>query len=257
MIKQNMEKAQQEFGNDIPFRYHPIIRSAEACYRSTAHAEEMAEKYGTKLHVAHLSTAKEVGLFSLDSKITAEACVHYLWFSDADYDKKGSSVKCNPAIKTITDRDSLRKAFAAGLLSTLATDHAPHTLEEKKNNYVNAPSGMPLVQHSLHAMLELCIEGHFSLETLVERACHAPARIFNIQKRGFIRSGYFADITIISPNSSWMVEKSNIVSKCGWSPFEDEYFSHKVTHTFVNGKLVFEHGKFNTENKGMALEFDR
>jgi dihydroorotase len=236
MIKQNMAAARQKYGNNIPFTMHPVIRSEEACYRSTEKAVALATKYGTRLHVAHISTARELSLFSADNRqITAEACPHYLWFCDEDYEQKGAYIKCNPAIKTAQDREALRKAFAAGILSTLGSDHAPHLPSEKQNPYAAAPSGMPLVQHSLVSMLELTTQKHFSLETLVQRACHAPAGLLGVKNRGYIRPGCYADITIVDPNAKWVVGKENILYKCGWSPFQGVEFSHKVVNTFVNG----------------------
>ena len=261
-IRKNTEFYKNKFGDSIEFRYHPIIRSTEACYISSAKAVEFATKYGTQLHILHLSTAKEMELLEADTplenkKITGEVCVHHLWFTDEDYEKYGSRIKWNPAVKSRSDRDGLREALNSGKLDVVATDHAPHTLEEKNNSYFKAPSGGPLVQHSLVAMLEMARQGVFTYEKVVEKMCHAPAILFRVDKRGFIREGYHADLTLVDPASEWQVSKENILYKCGWSPFEGTKFSHKVTHTFVNGNLVYDNGMINEDIRGERLEFNR
>jgi dihydroorotase len=239
IIRQNTERYKSLYGEHIPFAMHPQIRSAEACYASTEKAVALARKYGAQLHVAHLSTARELQLFSEnETNITAETCPHYLWFCDEDYAEKGALMKCNPAIKSAEDRAALRHAVATGAIASIATDHAPHTLEEKQNSYLNAPSGLPLIQHSLVAMLELAQQGLFSVETVVERMCHAPARIFDIPNRGFIRAGYAADLVLVKPCAPWQVTNENTLHKCGWSAFAGQTFSHRIMHTFVNGKIV-------------------
>jgi len=235
LIRLNLELAQKQYGDKIPFAQHPNIRSAEACYNATYRAVVLAKKYGAQLHVAHISTARELDLFGDSAKITAETCPQYLWFCDEDYADKGSLLKCNPAIKATSDRVALLRAVATGRIATIATDHAPHTLQEKQSTYLNAPSGLPLIQHSLAAMLELAKRGEFSVETLVEKMCHAPARIFNIKNRGFIRAGYPADLVLVK-EEAWQVTPENTLHKCGWSAFNGQTFSHKVCHTFVNGK---------------------
>lgn len=261
-IKSNTEFYKNKYGESITFRYHPLIRSAEACYISSAKAVELAAKYGTQLHILHLSTAKEMTLLDdktplKDKKITGEVCVHHLWFTDKDYDEYGSRIKWNPAIKSQTDRNALRDAINSGKLDVVATDHAPHTIEEKNNTYFKAPSGGPLVQHSLVAMLEMAKQGVFTYEKVVEKMCHAPAILYRVHKRGFIREGYHADLTIVDPASGWQVSKENILYKCGWSPFEGTSFSHRVTQTFVNGNLVYDNGYINEDIRGERLMFDR
>ncbi len=261
-IRQNLAIYKGEYGDDIPIKYHPLIRSEEACYLSSSKAIALAKKTGARLHVFHLSTGKETELFRNDipleqKKITAEVCIHHLWFSDADYDTKGTLIKWNPAVKTPTDRDQLWKALLDDRLDVIATDHAPHLLEEKDNVYTKAPSGGPLVQHALPAMFEKYHEGMISLEKIVEKMCHNPAKLFDIKKRGFIREGYFADLTVADLNASWKVSKENIAYKCGWSPFEGNTFQSKVTHTFVNGHLAYENGNFSAERYGKRLTFDR
>ena len=247
-IKSNTEKYREEFGDDIPMKYHHLIRSAEACYLSSSKAIELAKKTGARLHVFHLSTAKEMELFTnkipLEQKqITAEVCVHHLWFTDADYETKGSLIKWNPAVKTQEDKDALWKALLDDRIDVIATDHAPHTLEEKINPYMTCPSGGPLVQHAVVAMFEAHHQGKISVEKIVEKMCHNPAKIFKIEKRGFIKEGYYADIAIVNAYLPWNVKKENILYKCGWSPFEGYNFKSRVTHTFVNGRLVYHNGK--------------
>ena len=261
-IKTNLQNYLNEFGEDIPIQYHPIIRSEEACYISSSRAIELAKKTGARLHVFHLSTGKETKLFSnkiplKDKKITAEVCIHHLWFSDEDYEKKGSLIKWNPAIKTAKDRDELWKALLDNRIDVIATDHAPHTLEEKKNVYTKAPSGGPLVQHALVAMFEAHHRGKISIEKIVEKMCHNPAILFEIEKRGFIRKGYFADLVIVNPNNPWSVNKSNILYKCGWSPFDSTTFKSRVTHTFVNGALVYNNFKVMDVKAAKRLTFNR
>jgi len=261
-IRKDTEFYKNKFGNDIAFKYHPLMRSAEACYLSSSRAVELATKHGTQLHILHLSTEKELSLFDgttplKDKKITAEVCVHHLWFTDEDYDKYGSRIKWNPAIKARSDRDALRDALNSNKLDILATDHAPHTIDEKNNKYFSAPSGGPLVQHSLVAMLEMVSKGIFTYEKVVDKMCHAPATLFRVHKRGYIREGYFADLTIVDPTSSWKVSKENILYKCGWSPFEETPFSHKITHTIINGTVVYDNGTVNNSFRGERLTFDR
>lgn len=261
-IKANLQKYIDEFGEDIPIQYHPIIRSEEACYISSSSAIELAKKTGARLHVFHLSTGKETKLFSnkiplKDKKITSEVCIHHLWFSDEDYEKKGSLIKWNPAVKTAKDRDELWKALLDNRIDVIATDHAPHTLEEKKNIYTKAPSGGPLVQHALVAMFEAHHRGKISIEKIVEKMCHNPAILFEIEKRGFIRKGYFADLVIVNPNNPWSVNKSNILYKCGWSPFDGTTFKSRITHTFVNGALVYNNFKVMDVKAAKRLTFNR
>lgn len=262
IIRQNSAIYSQKFGEDVPVKFHPIIRSTEACYKSSALAVELASKFDTRLHVLHLSTAKEMSLFTnqiplLEKRITAEVCVHHLWFYDEDYAEKGTFIKWNPAIKTVSDREALFEALLADRLDVVATDHAPHTLAEKLNSYFKAPSGGPLVQHSLVAMMEFYQQGKISMEKIVEKMCHAPADCFGVEKRGFIREGYYADLVVVDPKSPWLVEKQNILYKCGWSPFEGIEFSSGVVFTFINGRLVYENGNFDESVKGNRLLFNR
>lgn len=260
-IKENMKAAHEQFGDDIPFRMHPLIRSAEACYLSSSRAVELANKTGARLHILHLSTAKEMSLFAkgnvCDKKITAEGCVHHLWFDDSQYDEKGSLIKWNPAIKSADDREALREAVCDGRIDVVATDHAPHTYEEKMNPYTKAPSGGPLVQHSLVAMLEMAHDGIFTPEQVIEKMCHNPARLFQVNRRGFIREGFYADLVLVDPKKTWEVSKDNILYKCGWSPFEGQNFRSSVIYTWVNGNLVYEDGQVHDMAAGMALEFNR
>ncbi|WP_373521296.1 dihydroorotase [Aquiflexum sp.] len=262
IIKANLQKYQAKFGDDIPVKYHPKIRSAEACYDASKKVVDLARKYGSRLHVLHISTGKEVGLFDkklplVEKRITAEACIHHLWFSEDDYEEKGNFIKWNPAIKTVDDRDKILEGVLDGHIDVIATDHAPHTLEEKNKSYLSAPSGGPLVQHSLVAMLDLYHQGKIRLDQIVEKMCHNPAILFEIDKRGYIRPGYHADLVIADLDSPWTVEKSNVLSKCGWSPFEGHTFKSKVTHTVVSGHLAFENGTFHEEQKGHRLKFSR
>jgi dihydroorotase len=261
-IRKNTALYTEKFGENIPIKYHPIIRSEESCYISSSKAIELAKKTGARLHIFHLSTEKETHLFRNDipleeKQITAEVCIHHLWFNDDDYDKKGTFIKWNPAVKAEKDRLGLWKALLDDRIDVLATDHAPHTLEEKNNVYCKAPSGGPLVQHAVMAILEKVKEGVISIEKAVEKMSHNPAKLFQIEKRGFIKEGYFADIVLIDPNKPQTVTKENILYKCGWSPFEGTTFSHSITHTFVNGNLVYENGKFNENIRGKRLTFNR
>ena len=261
-IKKNFAKYHDKFGDDIPIKYHPKIRSEEACYLSSSKAIELAKKTGARLHVFHLSTGKETSLFTNkipleEKKITAEVCIHHLWFSDEDYEKKGTLIKWNPAVKTSADRDKLWEALLDDRIDVIATDHAPHTIAEKKNVYTNAPSGGPLVQHALPAMLEMYHRGKISLEKVVEKMCHNPAILFQVERRGFIREGYFADLVLVDLNNPWTVKKENILYKCGWSPFEGATFKSRITHTFLNGSLVYQNSKFSTVKSAKRLTFNR
>ena len=261
-IRTNLEKAKQQYGEDIPMSMHPVIRNEEACYLSSSTAVELAKKYNSRLHVFHISTAKETELFTnkiplAEKRITAEVCVHHLWFDDSQYESKGSHIKWNPAVKQASDRDGLWKALLDGRLDVVATDHAPHTLEEKSNKYLNAPSGGPLVQHALPAMMERVHDGVWDIQTMVEKMCHNPAILFRMEDRGYIREGYHADLVLLEPNRPWKVSKDNILYKCQWSPFEGTVFKSKVTHTFVNGHLAFKEGKFDDSQLGERLLFNR
>ena len=261
VIKANTEAYRKKYGEQVPMKCHPEIRSVEACYRSSSKAVDLAHKYNTRLHILHISTAKEMALFtpgySDEKTITNEVCVHHLWFDDRDYEKYGSRIKWNPAIKSEKDKQALRSALNTDLIDIVATDHAPHTLEEKSNTYFKSPSGGPLVQHSLPAMLELASQGIFTYEKVVEKMCHTPALLFHVEKRGFIREGFKADLVLVSPNTKWEVASDNIYSKCGWSPFEGQFFNHKVKSTYVNGRLVYSNGKFDELVKGERLTFNR
>jgi dihydroorotase len=262
IIRRNSEEARSMYGERVPFSLHPEIRSEEACYLSSSLAVSLAEKYGTRLHILHISTGRELDLFdgknSLQhKKITSEACIHHLWFSREDYNRLGSFIKWNPAIKEKKDREALRKAVKDGRIDVIATDHAPHTLSEKKNSYFYAPAGGPLIQHSLVAMLELFHEGILSLELIVEKMAHNPAILFGIDRRGFIEEGNYADIVIIKPESPWIVGPENILSKCGWSPFTHQTFNSRVQKTFVSGKLVYDQGRILEAGPGMRLMFSR
>jgi dihydroorotase len=261
-IKNNLARAKESFGLDIPIEMHPLIRSEEACYLSSSFAVELAKKTGARLHVLHISTAKETGLFSntlplKEKKITAEACVHHLWFSDEDYATKGNLIKWNPAVKTSVDREMIWSAVLDNRIDVIATDHAPHTLEEKGQNYLNAPSGGPLVQHALLAMLEKSIQGVISIERVIEKMAHAPADLFRINNRGYIKEGYYADLVEINSERKTLVNRNNVLYKCGWSPFEGVTFNHEVSRTFVNGRLVYEGGKIIEGSNGKRLLFNR
>ena len=260
-IRNNTKIFKEKYGHDIPFSAHPKIRNGEACYISSSKAVELATKTGARLHILHLSTAKEMSLFRNDiplknKKITAEACVHHLWFDESQYDTKGAFIKWNPAVKSIADRDAIRAAVNSNLIDVIATDHAPHTFKEKALDYLRAPSGGPLVQHVLLAMLQMVDQGIFTLDKIVEKLCHAPADLFNVVDRGYIREGYYADLVLVN-KSDFSVTKSNILYKCGWSPFEGTTFNNTIDSTFVNGILVFNKGNFNEENKGSRLLFNR
>jgi dihydroorotase len=261
-IKSNLEHYKQLLGENIPVRLHPKIRSAEACYLSSSMAVELAKKHNTRLHILHISTAKETNLFSndiplADKRITAEACIHHLWFTDADYETKGNLIKWNPAVKTEADRDEILKAVLDGRIDVIATDHAPHTIEEKAQPYLQAPSGGPLVQHALPAMLELYHHGKITLEQIAEKMAHNVATIFQIEKRGFIREGYWADMALVNLNNPWHVNKGNILYQCGWSPFEGNTFKASVVSTIVSGNLVYENGKLVSEQSGQRMTFTR
>ncbi len=261
-IQKNTIKAKKKFGEDVPIAEHPNIRSAEACYKSSSMAVELAKKHNARLHIFHLSTEKEIALFDNtlpleEKRITAEVCIHHLWFSDRDYDEKGVLIKWNPAVKKESDKNALFQALLDGKLDVIASDHAPHTLEEKLNTYFKAPSGGPLVQHALPAMLAFANQGKISLEKVVEKMCHNPAICFRVENRGFIREGYFADLVLVDLNKPWEVNKDNILYKCGWSPFEGETFNAQITHTFVNGHIAYKYGDFDETRRGMRLTFDR
>jgi len=261
-IRHNAAIMKEKYGQDVPVKFHPEIRSAEACYKSSSLAVELAKKHNARLHVLHLSTRMELSLFNNDTprsskRITAEVCIHHLIFNADDYSRLGNRIKWNPAIKSEEDRIALIKALQDGTLDIVATDHAPHTLEEKRNSYFKTPSGGPLVQHSLSAMLEFYRQGILSLELIIDRMCHAPADIFCIEDRGYIREGYYADIVLVDLNKPWTVHADNILYKCNWSPFEGQSFHAKVTHTFVNGNLVFENDMFHNTPPGMRLIFNR
>tara|TARA_B110000003_G_scaffold268654_2_gene298478 strand:+ start:22813 stop:24147 length:1335 start_codon:yes stop_codon:yes gene_type:complete len=261
-ILENTENFKALYGEDVPIQMHPLIRSDEACYKSSSMAIELAKKHGTRLHVFHLSTEMEMDLFDntiplKDKMITAEACVHHLWFDDRDYAEKGTFIKWNPAVKTKEDKEAVLQAVLDDRIDVIATDHAPHTLLEKQNTYFNAPSGGPLVQHALVALLELHHHGKISLQKIVEKTSHAPAICFQVEKRGFIREGYWADLVLVDIQDPWTVDKSNILYKCGWSPFEGQEFQSKVSRTWVNGNLVYDQGKLNNDIKGSRLLFNR
>ncbi len=261
-IKHNLAMYKEEYGDHIQPNMHPIIRSEEACYLSSSMAVALAKKHHTRLHILHISTAKETELFQNDiplakKKITAEACIHHLWFTDNDYASKGNLIKWNPAIKTEADRDGIWKALLDGRIDVIATDHAPHTLEEKNQTYLQAPSGGPLVQHAVIAMVEKHKEGKITMEQVVEKMAHNPAILFEIKDRGFIREGYFADLVLINPNASTEVTKESLFYKCGWSPFEGVQFQSKIQSTFVSGHLAYHDGKFDEDVKGERLSFNR
>lgn len=261
-IRANLEAARIRYGEQVPIREHAHIRSETACYLSSSFATGLAKKHGTRLHVLHISTAKELELFSNElprtqKKITAEACLHHLWFSETDYDRLGTRIKWNPSIKRAEDRDAILKAVLDGRIDVVATDHAPHTVEEKMRDYFQAPSGGPLVQHLLPALFEFVKRGTMRVEDVVDRTSHAVADLFRIVDRGYIREGYWADLVLVDPDQAWTVRKENILYKCGWSPFEGERFSSRVTHTWVNGHLAYEQGRFDETRKGQRLNFDR
>ncbi|MHC0446830.1 dihydroorotase [Flavobacterium sp. 3-218] len=261
-IKNNLAAFKEQYGDDVPVTAHNLIRSEEACYISSSKAVALAKRTGARLHIFHLSTAKEMELFTNkipleEKKITAEVCVHHLWFTDEDYKTKGNFIKWNPAVKTAEDRAELWKALNDGRIDVIATDHAPHTKEEKQQSYLNAPSGGPLVQHAVVAMFEAHHQGKISVEKIVEKMCHNPAKLFKIEKRGFIKEGYYADLVIVNPSLPWSVNQDNILAKCGWSPFEGYTFRSRITHTFVNGELLYNNFKVKDSRAGKRLLFDR
>src|SRR5687767_1770527 len=261
-IRKNSAAFKEKFGDDVPIECHPLIRSEAACYKSSSFAIGLAKKHGTRFHVLHISTAKETSLFenaiALEKKkITAEACIHHLWFNDSDYKKLGTSIKWNPAIKTTHDQQEIFRALLDDRIDVIATDHAPHTWEEKQNKYFSAPSGGPLVQHSIVAMLEFYFQGKITLEKIVQKMSHNPAIIFQIKDRGFIREGYFADLVLVDLDNPWKVEAANILAKCGWSPFQDHTFRSQIKRTFVSGHLAYENGNFDESQKGDRLLFNR
>jgi dihydroorotase len=262
IIRNNVEAARARFGDDVPIYFHPVIRDEDACYRSTRLAVELADKYGTKLHILHLSTARELELLNssiplTDKKITAEVCIHHLLFDDQDYFTHGNLIKWNPAIKSGKDKEALLQALLDNKIDIVATDHAPHTLKEKQNTYFKTPSGGPMVQHSLVAMLEFCQQGVMKPEQVVAKMCHAPADLFRIDRRGYIREGYYADLVIVDPNHPWTVSTANLLYKCRWSPLTGMSFTSAVTHTFINGNLVYEKGNFYEQHLGRRLMFNR
>lgn len=261
-IRANIEKYKAIYGEDVPIEMHPVIRNEEACYLSSSLAVRLAKKYNTRLHILHISTAKELELFDNtlpleDKMITAEACIHHLWFSDEDYASKGNYIKWNPAVKKASDRDAIMQAVLDNKIDVIATDHAPHTIEEKEQTYFKAPSGGPLVQHALLAMLEKSKQGVISLERVVEKMAHAPAVLFRVDRRGYIREGYHADLVVVDPNRTHTVTKENLLYKCGWSPFEGTTFSHTIDSTYVNGRLVYSDGKIIESGNGSRLYFNR
>ena len=262
IIRNKFSEYQAKFGEDIPVEYHPVIRNHEACFRSSSLAVKLAKQFNSRLHIIHVSTADELvhfetGIPSRDKRITSEVCIHHLWFDQSDYARKGTLIKWNPAIKNLADKEALIKAVNDDRIDVIATDHAPHTLEEKDNPYTKAPSGAPMVQHSLVAMLEYVHQGIFTIDKVVNKMCHTPADIFQIRNRGYIREGYFADLVIVDPDDPWTINKSNLYYKCGWSPLEGTSIKSRVTHTFVNGHLAYDNGIFDDSVKGKALEFNR
>ncbi|PRP68009.1 dihydroorotase [Nonlabens agnitus] len=261
-IKANLQKAIDKYGEDIPFDQHPVIRDVEACYKSSSQAIKLAQKTGARIHVFHLSTGKETALFEKkaslkDKQITSEVCIHHLWFTDEDYASKGSKIKWNPAVKSVDDREQLWKALLDDRIDVIATDHAPHTLEEKSNKYLKAPSGGPLVQHALTAMLQFVHQERITIEKVVQKMCHNPAILFDIPDRGFIREGFKADLVVVDTNNPWTVTKENILAKCGWSPFEGVTFKSRISHTLVNGHVVYQNFKVNENKAAQALTFKR
>jgi len=261
-IRTNTEIFKEKYGENVPISEHPNIRSEEACYKSSSFAIGLAKQHGTRLHILHISTAKETGLFENkipleQKKITAEACVHHLWFNNTDYDRLGTFIKWNPAVKTKHDQQEILNAVLDNRIDVIATDHAPHTLAEKENSYFKAPSGGPLVQHSVVAMLEMVKQNKITLTQVIQKMSHNPAILFQIKDRGFIREGYFADLVLVDLNKPWTVEKSNVLSLCGWSPFEGTRFSSTITHTFISGHLAYADGTFNNERMGKRMEFVR
>lgn len=261
-IRTNMAAFKEKYGENITIDMHPLIRNDEACYISSSLAVSLAKKHNTRLHILHISTAKEIALFDAitplkDKRITAEACVHHLWFSDQDYATKGNLIKWNPAVKTAADRDAILKGVLDGHIDVIATDHAPHTIEEKAQTYLKAPAGGPLVQHALSALLEMYHQGKITLEKIAEKTAHNVATCFQIDRRGFIREGYWADLVLVALNDPVKVTKANILYKCGWSPFEGQTFKADITHTFISGNLAYQKGKFMTNETGKRLTFNR
>lgn len=260
-VRANIAAYKEKYGDDVPIECHPEIRSEEACYLSSSMAVELANKHDARLHILHISTEKELALFDQgpieNKRITAEACIHHMWFSEEDYKEKGTHIKWNPAVKKASDRDAILNAVKNDVIDIIATDHAPHTIEEKNNSYFKAPSGGPLVQHALVALFQLYHSGKISLEQIVEKTSHAPAKCFDIEKRGFVREGYFADLVLVNLKSPWTVTKENILYKCGWSPFEGTTFSSSIEHVIVNGKLAFSNNQVLSDKNGMRLTFDR
>ena len=256
IISHNLQQFKQEYGENIPAKFHSLIRSEEACIRSTAKAIELALRYQSRLHILHLTTAKEIINFPTETHISGEICAHHLWFYDEDYATLGNLIKCNPSIKGANDREALRRAVHSGTIGVVASDHAPHLWDEKQLPYLQAPSGIPMVQHTLQVMLELCKQHVFTPEQVIERMCHGPAKTFGIQQRGFIREGYYADLVLVEPNADYMVDKTNIRYKCEWSPFEGTTFHSRITHTFVNGHLVWHEGQIDNSKKGQRLIFN-
>jgi dihydroorotase len=261
IVEANEQAFRIQYGEDVPVKYHPIIRSTNGCYEATKRAIDLAKKHNARLHILHLTTEAETHLFQNDipleeKKITTEVSVHHLWFSDKDYERLGMLIKWNPAIKTEQDKAGLLKALLDDRIDIITTDHAPHTLEEKQKTYFQSMSGAPMVQHSLNCLLEFYKQGLISLEKIVEKMCHNPAILYRMTNRGFIREGYFADLTLVDLDSQWTVTKENILYKCGWSPLEGTTFNTKVIQTFVNGTLIYDHGEFHEDTFGMAIEFD-
>jgi dihydroorotase len=260
IVEKNEQAFREKYGDDIPAKFHPIIRSTEGCYEATKRAIELAQKHDARLHILHLTTAAETHLFQNDlplqeKKITTEVSVHHLWFSDKDYEQLGMLIKWNPAIKTAQDKEGLLAALLDDRIDIITTDHAPHTIEEKQQPYFQSMSGAPMVQHSLNCMLEFYKQGRISLEKIVEKMCHNPAILYNMTKRGFIRKGYYADLTLVDLDSKWTVAKDNLLYKCGWSPLEGTIFQTEIKQTFVNGNLVYDNGLWNEEKKGVAIDF--
>ena len=257
----NEDKAREKYGEDVPMSVHPAIRSVEACFKSSSMAIELARKHDALLHVLHLTTAKEMQLFSdaprMEKRITAEVCVHHLWFDESKYEQLGTHIKCNPAIKSAEDRKALLQALNEGRIDIIATDHAPHTLEEKANSYFKAPAGLPLVQYTVPALFDLVAQGHISHTLLVERACHAPADLFGVGERGYVREGYYADLVIVDPEQAMTVRREDVLNKCGWSPFEGHQFTSSIHTTMVNGQVVYRDGKLTNVIAGERLSFAR
>lgn len=261
-IAKNLEAFKERFGSNIPMNFHPLIRSREACYASSSLAVSLANKCEAKLHILHISTAEELALFRNDiplaeKRVTSEACIHHLWFTDEDYDEKGSHIKWNPAVKTLSDREALWEAVLDDRIDVIATDHAPHTREEKDQEYTQAPSGGPLVQHALPALFECHLDGRVPLEKIVRKTSHNVADLFHIHKRGYIREGYYADVVLVDLNDPWTVSQDNLLYKCGWSPFEGQTFRARIATTFVNGEVVYDQGKLIEGKSGMRMTFDR